>query len=882
MAQTRIPSSGLGSDLTLTGTTYFSGNILPTSNNTVNIGSPDARFGTLYISANTIDLGGAQISATESGSISFTTATGNIDLNANTVNFLSTVSEGTVGQTGYTGSRGTDGVIGVDGYTGSRGDTGLGFAIAKSYVSVAALTADTSPVGIAAGQFAIIETGSVDDADNSRLYLWSGTAYSYVTDLSGAAGITGPAGSAGTTGFTGSTGAAGINGFTGSAGTNATNGTATFVATGTIANGTVVALNSNGTVSVVAQSDINLSYTNQVTISGSYWSSSGSSYNPRFKTVYNSTNNLLYVVYVNGYTGYVTVEIGTISGSTISFTAVTSTSLVNGSYGLDAHWNPVSNSLLIVGSNSSGSCYYITATHTAGPGLTFSGATQWANSSSYYIGAPKLAYNSSNDSYVFFYRYYNAIRARALKFGTGLGTETSIVTGFSSDNNIYYDATYDAINNQVILAYSGPGLTSSFVKTITVTGTSLSQGSATAFLAGQVYGLDIAVNDTGTGLLILYTTSGKNATAGTISGGTFTFGSSTVINASAGSESSDLIFDVVSGRYIAMYHRSNTLGETVDITVSGTTVTKNTTVTSVTNQYAVSAVYIPSLQKIVVGYGAYNSALVAGIINPFQAGVTNAGSWIGISANAAANAGSVLVTTLGGINTSVTGLTTNTVYYVNPTGGLTATPTSYGKIGIATAANRILLTDTNYGYTGSTGAVGFTGSIGFTGSRGTTGFVGSVGFVGSAGVGFTGSAGIDGTIGVDGYTGSAGFTGSAGADGAIGYTGSAAEGGGGGGTSNIPPNNQTSAYTMVIDDVGKYINITTGGVTVPAGVFASGDIVSVYNNSTSSQTITQGAGVTMYLVGTAGTGNRTLAQRGFATVMCVGTNEFVISGGGLT
>jgi collagen type IV alpha len=100
-------------------------------------------------------------------------------------------------ETGFTGS------VGTTGFTGSQGDTGLGFAIAKSYATVAALTADTAPTGISAGQFAIIETGSVDDADNSKLYLWSGTAYSYVTDLSGAAGITGPAGG---TGFTGSVG----------------------------------------------------------------------------------------------------------------------------------------------------------------------------------------------------------------------------------------------------------------------------------------------------------------------------------------------------------------------------------------------------------------------------------------------------------------------------------------------------------------------------------------------------------------------------------------------------------------------------------------------------------------------------------------------------
>ena len=67
-----------------------------------------------------------------------------------------------------------------------------------------------------------------------------------------------------------------------------------------------------------------------------------------------------------------------------------------------------------------------------------------------------------------------------------------------------------------------------------------------------------------------------------------------------------------------------------------------------------------------------------------------------------------------------------------------------------------------------------------------------------------------------------------------------------------------------------------------SGIFSPGDAVSIYNNSGSNQTITQGTSVTMYLVGTATTGNRTLAQRGVATILCVGTNTFVIMGGGLT
>jgi hypothetical protein len=99
---------------------------------------------------------------------------------------------------------------------------------------------------------------------------------------------------------------------------------------------------------------------------------------------------------------------------------------------------------------------------------------------------------------------------------------------------------------------------------------------------------------------------------------------------------------------------------------------------------------------------------------------------------------------------------------------------------------------------------------------------------------------------------------------------------------NIPQNSQTSAYALAIGDVGKHISITTGGVTVNASIFSAGDVVTIYNNSAANQTITQGASVTMYLGGSATTGNRTLAQRGLATILCVAANTFVISGPGLT
>lgn len=99
---------------------------------------------------------------------------------------------------------------------------------------------------------------------------------------------------------------------------------------------------------------------------------------------------------------------------------------------------------------------------------------------------------------------------------------------------------------------------------------------------------------------------------------------------------------------------------------------------------------------------------------------------------------------------------------------------------------------------------------------------------------------------------------------------------------SIPQNSRTSAYTLVADDAGRHISITTGGVTVPASVFSIGDAVTIYNNSGSNQTITQGGSVTLRHAGTANTGNRTLAQYGVCTVLCVASNTFVISGAGLT
>ena len=135
--------------------------------------------------------------------------------------------QGESGISGYSGDSGISGISGfsgTSGFSGISGATGLGFAIAKTYASVAALTADTSPTGIVAGQFAIIDTGDVENAENSRLYLWNGSTYQYTSDLSGAEGIKGESGISGYSGYSGTNGTSGFSGQNGATGTSGFSG----------------------------------------------------------------------------------------------------------------------------------------------------------------------------------------------------------------------------------------------------------------------------------------------------------------------------------------------------------------------------------------------------------------------------------------------------------------------------------------------------------------------------------------------------------------------------------------------------------------------------------------------------------------------------------
>lgn len=97
---------------------------------------------------------------------------------------------------------------------------------------------------------------------------------------------------------------------------------------------------------------------------------------------------------------------------------------------------------------------------------------------------------------------------------------------------------------------------------------------------------------------------------------------------------------------------------------------------------------------------------------------------------------------------------------------------------------------------------------------------------------------------------------------------------------NLPAvGTKTGSYTLAVGDVGKYVQLGSGGsITIPTSTFAEGDAISLFNNTTGNITITCSAPTT-YIAGTDSIKTSlTLATRGVATILFYSATACVVSG----
>jgi len=94
---------------------------------------------------------------------------------------------------------------------------------------------------------------------------------------------------------------------------------------------------------------------------------------------------------------------------------------------------------------------------------------------------------------------------------------------------------------------------------------------------------------------------------------------------------------------------------------------------------------------------------------------------------------------------------------------------------------------------------------------------------------------------------------------------------------NVPLSTNATG-TLVAADVGKFLSLSAG-VIIPASIFAAGDVISLYNNTSGNLTVTCSAVTNAYIAGTdTDKASVTLATRGVCTVLFIDATTCVLTG----
>jgi hypothetical protein len=249
---------------------------------------------------------------------------------------------------------------------------------------------------------------------------------------------------------------------------------------------------------------------------------------------------------------------------------------------------------------------------------------------------------------------------------------------------------FDSSNNKVVIPYYDGGNSNYGTAIVgTVSGTSISFGTATVFKAATTFSFGIAFDSSENKIVIAYKTSSPytlSAVVGTVSGTSISYGSEANIG-SYDTNSVSVTYDSSANKIVVFYNADGTsyAGYASVGAISGTSISFDPFVAfSGVQTYSIVSTFDSTANKIVLAYtDANNSGYGTSVV--FQTAGSNNTDFIGITDAAISSAASGSVTIKGGISTNVTGLTANSTYYVQADGTLN-TATSESAYDIANAS----------------------------------------------------------------------------------------------------------------------------------------------------------------------------------------------------
>jgi hypothetical protein len=467
-------------------------------------------------------------------------------------------------------------------------------------------------------------------------------------------------------------------------------GTVVAAASGTLANGGTVILNTDGTVSAIA-----------VTAEGAGTAAVFESGNSTLMSAtFDSNLNKVVIAYSDGgNSDYSTAVVGTVSGSSISFgTPVVFKTATAGYHAVTFDSN--SNKVVIAYSPSDNSSYGTAVVGTvSGTSISFGTAVVYESSAATIQGS--ATFDSNSNKVVIAYKRANINHGKAI-VGTVSGTSISFGTAvvFESVSYSYYTSiTFDSNLNKVVIAYS-VSFSNGTAIVGTVSGTSISFGTAVVFESGYSTYMSATFDSNLNKVVIAYSDNGDStrgkAIVGTVSGTDISFGT-TVQYGSNNSSHNSTTFDPTTNKVVVAYTDGNNYnyGTVIIGTVSGTSISFGTKVVieTATSQH-MSATFDSNSNKAVMAYRdtANSNQGTAIVYQTADSTTLTANNYLGISSGAYADGVSATIQVVGATDDAQSGLTVGSKHYIQNDGTLSTTagsPSVYA--GLALSATDLLI-----------------------------------------------------------------------------------------------------------------------------------------------------------------------------------------------
>ncbi len=412
---------------------------------------------------------------------------------------------------------------------------------------------------------------------------------------------------------------------------------------------------------------------------------------------YDPNSDRVVIAYKDTSNGHGKAVVGTVSGSGISFgTPATfnaaSTIGMQPTHGIA--FDSSNNKVVIVYKDGGNSNYGTAIVGTVDPSDNSISFGSEAVFESAHATFPTVVFDSSNNKVLISYSDVGDSSKGKAIVGTVSGTSISFGSAAEFEagdvNHETLMSTFDSANNKAVIAYRDGGDSNKGKAVVaTISGTSVSFGTPVEFTANDFFQSSITFDSTSNKVIIIFPDQGNSqygtARVGTVSGTSISFGTAVVWH-SGSAQRNSVSYSSTADKSIVFFRdgAASDVGKLVELTVSGTSITASSAQQfSATTTSASSSVFDPDNNVIVNAY--IDEANSTDLETVQVTGTT-------ITRGEVANSGNASVDIIGSVSDNQLSLTAGQQYFVQNNGTISETADDPSVLaGTAISATELLV-----------------------------------------------------------------------------------------------------------------------------------------------------------------------------------------------